>query len=63
MKSSKDSDHAGDETSETLGDPGPDADSLDGSGFTDEMHDGEGEADDRIGVHTDPSGDGGSGDR
>ena len=63
MNSSNDSDRAGDETPESLGHPGPDADSLDGSGFTDEMHDGEGEADDRIGTHTAPAGGGGSGDR
>jgi hypothetical protein len=63
MKSSNDSERAGDETPDSLGDPGSDADSLDGSGFTDEMQDGEGEDDDRIGAHTDPSRDGGSGDR
>ena len=63
MKSSNDSDRAGDETPRPLEDPGPDADSLDGAGFTDDMHDGEGEADDRIGVHTDPSDDDQSGDR
>ena len=63
MKSSNHSDRRDDQTPESLGDPGPDADSLDGSGFTDEMHDGEAEADERIGAHTAPSGDGGSGDR
>jgi hypothetical protein len=63
MKSSNDSDRAREETPGSFGDPGPDADSLDGSGFTDDMHDGEGQADDRIGVHTDPSDDDRSGDR
>ena len=54
MTSSNDSDRPDDENRRFLGDAAPDADSLDGSGFTDQMHDGEGEADDRIGVHTDP---------
>lgn len=63
MTSSNDSDRRNDETRRLLGDAAPDADSLDGSGYTDEMHDGEGEADERIGVHTAPSRDDRSGDR
>jgi hypothetical protein len=60
MKSAKHPDRQ-DEHPGSLDATVPDATSLDGSGFTDEMHDGEGEADDRIGVHTVPAGDGGSG--
>ena len=63
MKSSNDPGRREGTTPGSLGADDRDADSLDGRGFTDEMHDGEGEADDRIGVHTEPSDDGGSGSR
>jgi hypothetical protein len=63
MKSSNHPDRQDDKASESLSASGLDADSLDGSGFTDEMHDGEAEADDHSGTRTTPSGDGGPGSR
>jgi len=58
----KSSNHAEPRDDEAPNPGDEDAESLGGDRFTDEMQDGEGQADDQSGTHT-PPGSGGSGDR